>query len=55
VGVALAAGFHATRVDGSPFVYNERDPWMPDLLICRPEFADPVLDALWGERRQAWT
>jgi 3'(2'), 5'-bisphosphate nucleotidase len=55
VGVALAAGFHATRVDGTPFVYNERDPWMPDLLICRPELADSVLDALWGDRWRGWT
>lgn len=55
VGVALAAGLHATRVDGSPFVFNARDPWLPDLLICRPELADGVLNALWGERRQTWT
>jgi 3'(2'), 5'-bisphosphate nucleotidase len=53
VGVALAAGLHATRIDGTPFVYNARDPWMPDLLICRPELADTVLDALWGDRRRA--
>ena len=55
VGVALAAGLHASRIDGSPFVYNERDPWMPDLLICRPELTDTVLDAIWGERRRAWS
>ncbi len=46
--VALAAGLHVSRIDGSPIVYNDRDPWLPDLLICRPEFADPVLTALWG-------
>jgi len=51
--VALAAGLHASRVDGSPLVYNARDPWLPDLLICRPELAEPVLDALWGERRRS--
>jgi 3'(2'), 5'-bisphosphate nucleotidase len=50
--VALAAGLHATRIDGSPLVYNERDAWLPDFLICRPELADPVLDAIWGERRK---
>ena len=27
-------------------VFNERDPWLPDLLICRPEFAQPTLTAL---------
>jgi 3'(2'), 5'-bisphosphate nucleotidase len=46
--VALAAGLHVSRVDGSPIVYNDRDPWLPDLLICRRELAAPVLDALWG-------
>jgi 3'(2'), 5'-bisphosphate nucleotidase len=46
--VALAAGFHVSRIDGSPIVYNARDAWLPDLLVCRPELADPVLRALWG-------
>jgi 3'(2'), 5'-bisphosphate nucleotidase len=46
--VALAAGLHVSRIDGSPLVYNHRDPWLPDLLVCRPEYAAPVLDALWG-------
>jgi len=53
--VALAAGFHASRIDGSPLVYNERDPWLPDFVICRPELAEPVLDAIWGERRRPVT
>lgn len=43
VAVALANGIHCTKIDGSPLVYNGSDPWMPDLLICRPEFAEPVL------------
>jgi len=46
--VALAAGLYASRIDGSPLVYNLRDPWLPDLIICRQEWAQPVLDALWG-------
>ncbi len=46
--VALAAGLHASRLDGSPLVYNERDPWLPDFLVCRPELAEPVLKAIWG-------
>ena len=46
--VALAAGFHASRLDGSPLIYNERDPWLPDFIVCRPEFAEPVLKAIWG-------
>jgi 3'(2'), 5'-bisphosphate nucleotidase len=44
--VALAAGLHASRLDGEPLRYNQRDPWLPDLLICRPELADDVLSAL---------
>ena len=44
--VAMAAGLHASRIDGSPLVYNARDPWLPDFLICRPELADAVLDAI---------
>ncbi len=48
--VARAAGFHVSRIDGSPLVYNGSDPWLPDFLVCRPELADDVLHALWGER-----
>ncbi|EGD59127.1 inositol monophosphatase [Novosphingobium nitrogenifigens DSM 19370] len=44
--VALAHGLHASRADGSPLVYNQRDTYMPDLLICRREHAGPVLAAL---------
>ena len=33
--VALAHGLHASRIDGSPLVYNQADVYMPDLLICR--------------------
>ena len=46
--VALAAGLHASRLDGSPLVYNERDPWLPDFILCRPELAEAVLQAIWG-------
>ena len=41
--VALAAGLHVSRADGSPLVYNNADTYLPDLLICRPEWADRVL------------
>jgi 3'(2'), 5'-bisphosphate nucleotidase len=44
--VAAAAGLHVSRLDGSPLVYNRRDPWLPDLLICRQELVDDVLAAL---------
>ncbi|MDX2676717.1 3'(2'),5'-bisphosphate nucleotidase CysQ [Streptomyces sp. NY05-11A] len=42
--VAQAAGLHVSRLDGSPLHYNQPDPWLPDLLICRPELAAAVLD-----------
>jgi 3'(2'), 5'-bisphosphate nucleotidase len=43
VAVAAAYGLHVSRVDGSPLVYNQRDVYMPDLLICRKEHAPHVL------------
>jgi 3'(2'), 5'-bisphosphate nucleotidase len=43
VAVARAAGLHCSRVDGAPLVYNEPDPWLPDLLVCHPSLADQVL------------
>jgi 3'(2'), 5'-bisphosphate nucleotidase len=43
VAVAAAHGLHVSRVDGSPLVYNQRDVYMPDLLICRKEHAPHVL------------
>jgi len=46
VAVAQAAGLWCSRLDGSPLVYNRPDPYLPDLLICRPELAEPILTAL---------
>jgi 3'(2'), 5'-bisphosphate nucleotidase len=43
VAVARAAGLHTSRIDGSPLVYNQPDPLLPDLVVCRPELADAVL------------
>lgn len=43
VAVAAAYGLHVSRVDGSPLVYNQRDVYMPDLLICSKEHAAHVL------------
>lgn len=43
VAVAQAAGFHISRIDGSPLVYNRPDPYLPDLLICRKQDADKIL------------
>ena len=44
VAVVQAAGLHASRVDGSPLLYNRADPYLPDLLICRSELAQRVLE-----------
>lgn len=41
--VAAAAGLHVSRVDGSPIRYNNANPYLPDLLICRTELADEAL------------
>jgi 3'(2'), 5'-bisphosphate nucleotidase len=46
VGVAAAAGLHVSRLDGSPLVYNQVPPYLPDLVICRPELAESVLSAV---------
>tara|TARA_R110000824_G_scaffold25838_4_gene89541 strand:+ start:26973 stop:27704 length:732 start_codon:yes stop_codon:yes gene_type:complete len=48
IAVAAAHGLHVSRVDGSPLKYNQRDVYMPDLLICRKEHSDPVFKALTG-------
>jgi 3'(2'), 5'-bisphosphate nucleotidase len=46
VAVARAAGLHVSRIDGSEPRYNQEAPWMPDLLICRPEWAREALEVL---------
>ncbi|MGI8683385.1 MAG: 3'(2'),5'-bisphosphate nucleotidase CysQ [Mycobacteriales bacterium] len=43
VVVARAAGLHTSRLDGSPLVYNQRNPLLPDVVVCRPEWADRLL------------
>jgi 3'(2'), 5'-bisphosphate nucleotidase len=48
VAVAAAAGLHVSRIDGTPLRYNRPDPWLPDLLVCRPELAATCLAALAG-------
>jgi len=48
VAVALAHGLHCSRIDGGALVYNQRDTYLPDLLICRPEWAKKVLETVAG-------
>jgi 3'(2'), 5'-bisphosphate nucleotidase len=46
VAVAIAAGLHASRVDGSALEYNQPDPYLPDLLVCRVDLAGGLLAGL---------
>jgi 3'(2'), 5'-bisphosphate nucleotidase len=46
IAVARAAGLHTSRIDGSPLLYNDRDTWLPDLLVCQPHLADDILRAV---------
>lgn len=50
VAVAQAAGLHASRIDGSPLEYNQPDPRLPDILVCRPEIAATLLAGIRGAR-----
>ncbi len=43
VAVARGAGLHASRIDGSALRYNQADPYLPDLLVCRPELSETLL------------
>ena len=44
--VALAAGFHASRLDGAALQYNQPDPMLPDILICPVVLAESLLEAI---------
>jgi 3'(2'), 5'-bisphosphate nucleotidase len=44
--VALAAGVHVSRLDGSPMRFDCADPWTPDVLVCRPQLREAALAAL---------
>jgi len=46
VAVALAAGLHASRIDGTALRYNQPDVRLPDLLVCRPELGGRILSLL---------
>lgn len=41
--VALAAGAHASRIDGSPLTYNHEHPELPDILVCHPRLTQMLL------------
>jgi 3'(2'), 5'-bisphosphate nucleotidase len=46
VAVARAAGLHVSRIDGSDVVYNQDNPYLPDILVCRPAIAGLLLNAI---------
>lgn len=43
VAVARHAGLYVSRLDGSDPAYNQPDPSLPDLVVCRPEWVDGIL------------
>ena len=43
VAVALAAGAHASRIDGTPLTYNQENPSLPDILVSLPDLAPTLL------------
>jgi 3'(2'), 5'-bisphosphate nucleotidase len=53
IAVAEAAGFHVSRIDGSPLRYNCENPYLPDLLICRKEQAARILEFVRVDARRA--
>lgn len=52
VVVARGAGLHVSRLDGSAPRYNQENPYLPDLLVCRPDLSATVLAAIGNARRQ---
>ncbi|MGH3564232.1 MAG: 3'(2'),5'-bisphosphate nucleotidase CysQ [Mycobacterium sp.] len=55
VAVARAAGLHTSRTDGSPLTYNRLNPWLPDLVVCQPEYTAAVLAAIgWQNPQDAY-
>lgn len=46
VAVARATGLHTSRIDGSELAYNQIDPHLPDLLVCRRDLAARLLAAV---------
>src|SRR5689334_6567176 len=50
VAVALAAGLHASRLDGSKLEFNKTSSWQPDILICPGKLADRLIAAVGAVR-----
>ena len=54
VAVAVASGLHASRLDGAPLRYGDPDAWLPDLVVCRKEYAETVLAVTTQQHRPYW-
>ena len=50
--MCTAAGLHCSRLDGSSLNYNNKDTYLPDLLICRPELAEEILELVAAYREE---
>jgi 3'(2'), 5'-bisphosphate nucleotidase len=48
VAVARAAGLHVSALDGGALAFNQVDTVSGSLLMCRPDAAAAILDALGG-------
>ncbi|MBF0817518.1 3'(2'),5'-bisphosphate nucleotidase CysQ [Microbacterium paludicola] len=46
IAIARAAGLHTSRLDGSELLYNQPNPYLPDLVVCRPELKDRIMGAI---------
>lgn len=44
VAVARAAGLFCSRVDGSELKYNQDNVSLPDLIVCRPDLAEQIVE-----------
>ena len=51
VAVATSCGLHASRLDGESLRYGDPDAWLPDLTVCREEYADAVLAVTTRQQR----
>src|SRR6202453_4318705 len=54
VAVAVASGLHPSRLEGEPLRYGDPDAWLPDLVVCRQEYAEAVLAVTTQQRRPYW-
>jgi 3'(2'), 5'-bisphosphate nucleotidase len=46
VDAYVHAGLHTSRLDGTPLRYNQADPLLPDLVVCRSRISRTLLAAI---------